>query len=174
MGWNPPQLVRDGGGQAHLLYLNEVRERPALLDLNLQTGSTQTVVELQQKDGDIRGFQVVQGDKGKLAALLSLHDTGKADSKHDLQAARFDGQSWLPLQNITRNQQREQFSQTEGTHSDFSQLTLHSARYAAGAFVGENLKLLLVNTAMTMIMREGATSSFGASNSSDLVYYTQL
>lgn len=177
----PPTLWLDAAGQEHLTVVNQFRTRPAVEDYAPPTSRTPTLVyQLSGEKGNIRGVQVQPGAGGRAAAILEMHDTGKADAKHDLWAATFDGRRWTAPVNVTNNEARMAFA-SEQTSADTSYSTLrtYSAQYGAGAFdAAGRLLLSFVNTEIQSIMRETTLSSgtggaFG-SNSTTNVYFHKL
>jgi hypothetical protein len=179
--YHPPTLWLDAAGQEHLTVVNQFLARPAVEDYAPPTSQTPTLVyQLSGEKGNIRGVQVQPGAGGRAAAMLEMHDTGKADAKHDLWAATFDGRRWTAPVNVTNNGARVAFADAQtSANTSYSTLTTYSAQYGAGAFdAAGRLYLSFVNTEIQSIMREttvsGGTSGAFGSNSTTNVYFHKL
>jgi hypothetical protein len=179
--YHPPLLWLDAAGKEHLTVVNQYLTRPAVQDFSPPAAQAPTVVyQMNSEKGNIRGVQMQPGPGGRAAVVMQMHDTDRADAKHDLWAAAFDGQRWATPVNVTNNAAREAFqSRQTSANTSYSTLTTYSAQYGAGAFdVAGRLYLSFVNTEIQSIMREttvssGTSGAFG-SNSTTNVYFHKL
>jgi hypothetical protein len=178
---HPPTLWLDAAGQEHLTVVNQFLTRPAVEDYAPPTSQTPTLVyQLSGEKGHIRGVQVQPGVGGRAIAMLAMHDTGKADARHDMWAAAFDGRRWTAPVNVTNNEARVAFADAQtSANTSYSTLTTYSAQYGAGAFdAAGRLYLSFVNTEIQSIMREttvsGGTGGAFGSNSTTNVYFHKL
>lgn len=177
---HPPTLLRDGAGRDHVLVLNQQLERPALLDYDPAAPTTPTtVVQLQNASGNIRGFQAHER-AGAIAVTLAMHDTPRADAKHDLVALAYAGGKWGAPVNVTNNAARAEFvSKATSAVTTYSKLETHSALYGAAALDAQGkLNVAFVNTVIEMIMRTTETragdgGAYG-SNSKTHVFFHKL
>lgn len=144
--YNPPELVLDATGQAHVLIQDTKGDREAVLDFALGSDTPKTVREAPDVSGKLRTFQVARGPNGELAAMMTFRDKVAADTEYELFVSRYQDGAWTTATNVTNNAARGSYkefgTQTDGVQSS----TAYEPAFAAAAFDAQGrLNMAMVN-----------------------------
>lgn len=167
--YNPPELVVDAQGDEHVLLQDAKGATPGLLDLRLKTGQP-AVVHATAPKSEFKTFQVVKGQRGEVAALMTYKDAAAAKPTFDLFVSRLESGAWTKPVNVTNNALRASYKEIRGSGANSAEVSVsYEPSYASGAFdAAGRLNLVMVNDEKASI----STNSLGAYDG-DLVNVVQ-
>ncbi|MFN3432488.1 MAG: sialidase family protein, partial [Candidatus Sericytochromatia bacterium] len=180
---NPPELVVDAAGQAHVIVEDIVGERKGVLDFTVGNPTPTPIRQVPEASGSLQTFQLARGPGGQLAAMMSMEDRADANTEFELFVSRYENGQWTPGVNITHNAQRGAYKEF-GTRTDGVQTSsVFEPIFASGAFDAQgklnvamvNMERIYTNFASTGTVGGSATTvNQGAAAGIPRVYFVRL